>query len=372
MEKSSTKNKAIYTPANNLAELEAQLDKLAKDTETQSVLVLMGDAEKYSSKALEPVLRSFPKTIIGGIFPEIIFQGLRKKSGVMLVSLPHTMQSLVVPLGKDQREYFDLFEANFSELELFSGSLFVFCDALGQEKAHFIESLFNYFGTEPNYLGGGAGSLRFEPFPCVIDRNGLHENAAVIGLSPLSINLGVAHGWSAISEPMKVTGANGNRIESINWEPAFKIYKSVVAQHAGRELTEANFFEIAKSYPLGIDRIDAERVVRDPFKVEGNTIWVVDAISEGEHISIMHGDMASLLEGARKGRSLALNGEVAEDVFCIDCISRVLFMNENFEQEIDVIQGEHSVNGVLTIGEIANSGESILEIYNKTVVVARW
>jgi hypothetical protein len=55
----------------------------------------------------------------------------------------------------------------------------------------------------------------------------------------------------------------------------------------------------------------------------------------------------------------------------MDCISRVLFLEEEFHQELHAVYKEGSpLLGALTLGEIANSGREYLEFYNKTAVVA--
>jgi len=55
-----------------------------------------------------------------------------------------------------------------------------------------------------------------------------------------------------------------------------------------------------------------------------------------------------------------------------DCISRALFLQDHFAQELAAVaQGQSPLFGALTIGEIANSGRSYLEFFNKTTVVAR-
>ena len=57
-------------------------------------------------------------------------------------------------------------------------------------------------------------------------------------------------------------------------------------------------------------------------------------------------------------------------VLFIDCISRVLFLEKNFDYELMTVYDESTpMIGALTIGEIANSDKDYLEFYNKTSVV---
>jgi len=54
----------------------------------------------------------------------------------------------------------------------------------------------------------------------------------------------------------------------------------------------------------------------------------------------------------------------------IDCISRVLFLDDSFPLELQAVhERQLPLIGALTIGEIANSGKDYLDFYNKTAVV---
>ena len=368
--------RASFSESNDIQLLESQLAEFEMNDAIQSVLFLMAENEHYPEKTLIPLLQKISKPIIGGVFPELIYSGERKKSGVVLLPLSIELNTQLFDLSKTPEVFLKQLELVQKNSFDPSSTLFVFVDALSKNKENFIESLFNFFGTNPTYIGGGAGSLTFKPFPCIITNNGMYENAAVIGWMNKKIALGVAHGWSSISSPLKVTKANRNQLISINWKPAFKVYKEVVESHSGKKFTSANFFEIAKSYPLGIAKLDAEMVVRDPFAVKVNSLLLVDLINEGEYVEILHGNMDSLLEGAQKAKEISFSK--LEDktntnfVFCIDCISRVLFMQDDFNKELEIIGKNIDVSGILTIGEIANSEDSFLEIYNKTIVIARW
>jgi len=359
---------AMYVAAEQPRVLEQRLQELLQREDVKSILFFMAAESAYSPQLLRPMLAAAEKTIIGGLFPEIIVAGERYQRGVLLIPLNSNLDYLRVDM--DQQEQFSgLLHEHFDALNDLSGTLMVFCDAFGNNKPRLTESLFNYFGISVTYLGGGAGSLTFQSSPCVLDNERLHQNAALIALRPEQQPIGVAHGWSPITEPMKVTKAEGNRVLSINWEPAFEVYRRIVEEHSGQRFADTDFFDLAKSYPLGILVMDAEMIIRDPYAAEGSELHIVDPVQEGEHISIMHGDMESLLQGARQARSAI---DMQRSSFCIDCISRVLYMNGSFHRELEVLRGESGVHGILSIGEIANAGESYLEVYNKTVVLTSW
>lgn len=367
---------AIYIPPNNTLALKNNLATFELESSIKSILFFMADTERYSETTLLPILKNCTKPIIGGIFPELISKGERKKSGVLLLPLSFELNIQQFNLSDSTEEFLNQLKSVQRKSFDPSSVLFVFADALSSNKVPFIETLFNYFGINPTYIGGGAGSLKFEPFPCIISNNGIHNNSAVIGWSNKSIALGVAHGWRSISESLKVTKSHNNELISINWRPAFEVYKEKIETHSGLILTTDNFFDIAKSYPLGVAKLDAEMIVRDPFRATENTLHLVDSISEGEYIEILHGDINSLLAGAARAREIAISKlEPQMDThsfFCIDCISRALFMQDNFSKELEVISHNIDMSGILTIGEIANSEGSYLEIYNKAIVVALW
>lgn len=365
----------IYIKPNDLNDLEKQLSALEQDDNIKSILFFMADEKHFPNQILTPILKKNEKPIIGGVFPELIFRGERKNKGIILLPLSFKLKTQLFDLSENAEDYYSQLKKTQKDSIDKSSALFVFTDALGSNKDSFIETLFNFFGFNPTYIGGGAGSLNFKPFPCIIDNKGLHENAAVIAWANKKISLGVAHGWHSISQPLKVTKASKNKLESINWSPAFEVYRNIVESHSKMKFTKENFFQIAKSYPLGVEKIDGEMVVRDPYMTSQNAIHLVDNINEGEYLQILHGNMDSLLEGALKAKEIAFekrnNKMSQESVFCIDCISRVLYMQDNFKKELEAI-GNNDVSGILTIGEIANSKDSFLEIYNKTIVIGIW
>jgi hypothetical protein len=357
--------KSIY--CQNIDDLKLQLENLFNDKNTLSVMMFIADEERIEDQKINELLINFKKPIIGGIFPEIIFESQRKKSGIMLYALPFVLSYKMIDLNKSESDINN--ELNHCKSEFEFKNIFVFVDCLSEQKPFFIESLYNNFGNNYKYFGGGAGSLSFEKIPCILDNNGLKDNAAVIAFNDIEMKLSVAHGWEAISENFKVTEAIGNEIISINWEPAFEVYSKIVEKHSGMRFDDTSFFDLAKSYPLGMLKIEGEMVVRDPIMRDGNKMIIVDKVEQGENIFILNGDKSSLLNAAQNVKN-QINSDYETENFCIDCISRVLFLEDDFQKEIDILGDQKPLNGILTIGEIANSGESFLEIYNKTLVLA--
>lgn len=354
-------------------DLPSLLARFDADPEVRALLLFVADYDHPEHHALSHLLQSVKTPLIGGIFPELIVEGKRRDRGMLVIPLHVPLETLVVPLS----------DPNFTGLDYFMTSslasgqdvLFVFADALAGRKESFIHTLYHLFGSSVRYLGGGCGSLSFQPFPCVLHNSGVHQDAAVLGLGPLNVSLGVAHGWSPLSEPLKVTRAEGNRVMTINWEPAMQVYRKIVEAHSGQSFNDVPFFDLAKSYPLGMIRLGTEMVIRDPFATEGDAMLIVDHIPEGEYVRVMHGSTDSLLSGAALARAQAEESHPDHAIgmhLCVDCISRVLFLQEEFDREMDILSGTLPLQGILSIGEIANQGEAFLDVYNKTVVLAAW
>jgi hypothetical protein len=358
----------------DLESLKSELLNLERLTGARSVLLFAADKGHPERDDLVSVLKVFSKPLIGGIFPEIIADGERRESGFLVMPLCYDLKAVFHDLSLDVSTICDEINSHAETHRIENPGIFCFTDALAPNKTAMIDLLYDAWGPSANYVGGGAGSLSFKPFPCIIHGHTIAENAAVVGVMEASISVGVAHGWTPISKPIKVTEIDGNTVVSLNWEPAFDVYSRQIKSHSGIDISPENFFDIAKTYPLGLERLDSEKIIRDPYATDNGRLHIVDNVPEGEYIRIMNGNMDSLLEGAKialMGAEINVGSDVAEQ-FCVDCISRVLYMQDEYDRELALLNNEKPMNGVLSIGEIANSGEKILELFNKTIVVAKW
>jgi len=359
--------------------LSAKLDQLKSQPDVSSVLVFAADENGWTAELLDPIVTNADLTVLGGIFPQIIYDGKNHTQGTVLVTFPSVLEWSVVDQLSNLSADFDTPLADLADQwDSIDGSAthLLFVDGLSTCIATFVESVFMNFGLEQNYLGGGAGSLSFVQKPCLITPSGLVQDSALLIRLPLLSGIGVSHGWTPISEPMKVTESNKNLVISLDWKPAFEVYRSLVESHSGQTFTDENFFDIAKSYPFGISKLDAELIVRDPLMLKDATGMVcVGEVPEGSFVRILNGTPESLINAASEASERAQQAfnsvsSTAPRLGCfIDCISRVLFMQEGILEEFKKVSGDYPLFGALTLGEIANSGQDYLEFYNKTAVL---
>jgi hypothetical protein len=360
--------KVFYQPSLELSSFETALRSFEADSEVKSILCFVADINKGDISYLNDVFKSTSKTILGGVFPGIIHQSEKKDEGAIFVGLDYEMSLHLVDLNNSE-SLFNFISIASESTNFDTETLLIFTDAFAACKDEFIQNLYDVYGNSVNYLGGGCGSLEMISKPVVISNEGVSANTAVFAQIGKKLSVGCAHGWQEISAPMKITEAKGNEVLSIDWKPAFSVYRDLIKAHSGQEITTENFFSIAKSYPFGMAKIDSEFVVRDPIFTNGDSITIVDKIPTGELVYLLNGDEANLLKGAADAASSAKLNDL-EDLLCIDCISRVLFLEDNFNKELKAISST-PLTGFLAIGEIANSGNAFLEIYNKTVVVSQ-
>lgn len=357
----------------SVAALTTLLADMAARPGVEGLLVLACDGNGFTAERLDPLLRAAARPVFGGTFPQIIHGREHLECGTLVVGLPVAPRLCIIENLSDPDTDID---AALTGLDSPGSTLFVFVDGFSRRIGATITALFENFGLLPNYIGGGAGSLSLVQKPCLITPRGLLQDAVVLAGTDLRSGIGVAHGWQVVSDALKVTASDRNTILTLNGRPAFDVYREHVEPLAGATLDAAGFFDIAKGFPFGIRRLDSEVVVRDPLMVgEKGALVCVGEVPEGAFVHVLRGAPENLLAAAaqtvRKAAD-AFDGEppVRATRMFIDCISRVLYLGEDFGRELDAVDRGEPLFGALTLGEIANSGREFLEFYNKTSVMA--
>ena len=156
---------------------------------------------------------------------------------------------------------------------------------------------------------------------------------------------------------------------------------AALEKDCGLSLNKDNFAGIAQGYPFGILREKEDDIVRDPLSIgENGSIVCIGEVPPNTVLHVLKGRPEALLNAARKAI-----GECAENpgfpiaakgTFVVDCITRTLFLNEQFAEEMQIIrdgivihEDEQEPFGVLSLGEISSYGEGLLELFNKTIAI---
>ena len=363
----------LYLPPSDASTLLTAANRLIAGR-TGALGMFFGDTDHPELADVANLRDALDAPAFGGIFPGLIHEGKVVDHGVLLVFMPDAGEPVLV-------KHLDQAECQWPATDMLSScrSALIIPDGHAAHIGAFLASTYHIAGHGVAYLGGGAGSLTDPEMPSVFAGAEACKRCAVIVPMGRRCGLGVRHGWQTLYGPLLASRTHGNVIEELNWMPAMDVYRQHVEPDAGVSLDADNFFDVAKAYPFGIYRADAEYVVRDPMRVDpdGSLVCVAE-VPQNTTLSLLRGEPGTLIEAARQSAGDALEGVAgkADDVLIFDCISRAIFLDQQFQQELDAVTELARAAGVaappsgmLTLGEIASSETGIPDFLNKTIVV---
>lgn len=347
---------------------------IKKYINTNTALISVGEHTEINIKELVNSLNKNGISFIGGIFPKVIFNNATYEKGIVVSTLYNVVHlSTINNISKKQYTVSPFFFENNKNY-----SLITYVDGLTSYISNFLSKLYENYGMKTNYFGGGAGSLSLKQAPCIFSKDGFFEDAAVVCIMEMKSSIGVKHGWKKLEGPYIVTKAKKNIIEEINWEAPFDIYQKIVEKDTQTKFTKDNFFQMAMGYPLGIIKQGVDYIIRDPLSIgDEKALVCIGEVEENTLINVMKGDPKSLLEAAKDAAEESITkASEPKTAIIIDCISRILYLNDQFKQELENVSNsildkhpDVSISGALTLGEISSYGNGYIEFYNKTIVV---
>lgn len=337
----------------------------------ESLILLACDNNECQPEQFDSWLNGLKVPICGGVFPQLIHNSKNHHLGYVVVGLPAKTIIYNIPgLSDSDADFTALLDAALGSDEP-PQSILVLVDGLASQIGELLDAVYDKLGSEPVYIGGGAGSLSFQSKPCLFSNQGMLEGYAQLTTLPWAFNLGVEHGWEKFAGPFVITDSTRNEIHSLDYQPAFDVYRKLVEDDCGHTFSDDNFFDIAKAYPFGLEKPDGSILVRDPINQSNKNLHCVGEVPSNSIVYLLKGKSANLIKAAAKGASAIPSGK--GPAILADCISRVLFLEDDFQIELDVVEqalGGRPLIGMLTLGEIANGGDYCLEFYNKTFVLA--
>lgn len=351
---------------NKSSELEQVLANF-RSNEIKSILIFCAEKTAIElQKNYIPIINAHQFTFFGGVFPSLIYKSVPQEEGLILIGLHKTISYAVFSLA-DLEETLDakIHAFKIAKKAQSPKSIFTLMSAFGDDKSVFLKSVFNNYGNQVNYFGGGCGDLSFTNSPCIVTNNGVFKNKGLIAEFDALFELNYTHGWKFYEKSFKVTQNHNNEIITIDWRPAIEVYIEAILALTGVHITPDNFPNHVKSYPFGILRLDSELIIRDPYAItERGGIKIVDKIEEGEYIRIMYGDSESLIKATGHLANKISTNDNTLTSFSFNCISRKLFHGSKINEELQQLSPNKLV-GAFTVGEVVNEGKTYLEMCNK-------
>ncbi len=335
----------------------------------EALIVFVPDMEAYKVDEYIEYLKSKHIKFLGGVFPYVLSNGRRYNTGVVIKKIKAVNDILLFDMNTE------IPTNSFGDIpKIKDKTLLVLVDGLSTHITGFINQVFTELTTNVKYIGGGAGYIDYSRKPCIFTQEGMFMNHAATVVIDSNIELQLGTGWDKLTGPFIVNSAHENTILQINWQPAFDIYKTILDKDSVVPIFKENFFDVAKQYPFGIDRLGDYYVVRDPIEVtDDNGIRCAFEVPEKSVIYVLKGSVENLINYASKLYSevpFYYNGN--KNILCFDCISRYLFLGDKFDELIAKYCSDADINfdGALTIGEISSYGnKGYLEFLNKTLVL---
>lgn len=370
------------TDSTSLDELEKGI-KLAQINNAQSLLLLTCSDNNYPEQVLNAVLQDSTIPVFGGIYPMITHHGCLIKQGALVIGFYEHLETTVfstLDQVNDEEALEELINARLAAKNnlVEQDNFLMFYDGLMTNIEDFIDCLFECLDHTITIAGGGAGNLDFIQRPSIYTNIGIQHNVVQLVSLPSKLSTSVAHGWKTFKGPFLASETQGQTVKSINYRPAFEVYSQTIEKEGRYKFNTDNFFDIAKHFPLGIEDINGDFIVRDPILTTNNDLQCVGKVPINSMVYLLKGDFTNLISAAEEAAEevfIPLKNSAAHVSIVFDCISRVLYMEDEFTKELSAIKAQchlPSLFGVLSIGEIANNKSGAISLLNKSTVISAW
>ncbi len=347
-----------------LTQLISHIEKTNFST-LEQLMILVGDESSDSVSEMSQYLNSRNIKFFGGIYPGLLVGNKNKRSGFILQTHQPIYSSLVFP-------FMMLMKVKPEELE--GSTAIVLVDGLSSQMKELTDTLFSKLGSTVTYVGGGAGFYDLTHRKCIFDNKGIYEDALYVCIVKAPSCNAVGHGWKKLEGPFIATKSVDNTLCELDNYNSFEVYKSAIEDIERIALYKSDFFTYAKDHPFGIVQDNGKIIVRDPISVNDNDeITCVANIPEGSEIYILKGDTDTLLASSLETVEQCIKNTPEKYIpMLFDCISRAMFLEDRFEEELSNIQSKliYPVEGTLSIGEISTLRDGKIVIHNKSTVLS--
>ncbi|MCA9705739.1 MAG: FIST C-terminal domain-containing protein [Myxococcales bacterium] len=238
--------------------------------------------------------------------------------------------------------------------------------------------------TPPHWrlFGGTAGDdWKFTGTRVFAHGEVLEGAAVMVGMfSDVAPSLATRHGWSAAEggNELTVTGIEGNRLITLNGEPAAKVYEAEL-RRLGLLQGSDELVPVMAKHELGAKTVFGNELkIRAPLGVgKDGSVQLASTLPVGTLVRVVTADPEQLIAAATELSRRALEplaGSAVRGALVFDCAARLQLLGDRYGDEVSAFLGGRNfpMVGMACYGEIARFGGSIEGFHNTTAVMAAW
>ncbi|MBF0299011.1 MAG: FIST C-terminal domain-containing protein [Oligoflexia bacterium] len=337
----------------------------------ESLFILACEGNGLTSEQLNPILKQMKIPIFGGIFPSIIYNRENINQGTIVIGLARRPVVQIIPNLDLHISSSYVIDKNLITEN--TKTMFVLLDGCSMRATNLLDSIFDMFGSELNYLGGGAGSITtLKPSPCLFSNEGLIQNGALLITMDNPSAIGTTHGLKSISGPHVITKSRENIVETIDLKPIYHFFQEIRKSLLLPGQND-NFPLVSRYFSFGLQRSGTENIIREPAQILDDSSMVFGTnMIERELIHIMRADEEGIFLSLRQTIEQIKPPRMSKGMFVVfDCISRKWFFEDRYNELLDILYYDNFPTiGAQTIGgEIGCNIDNHIEYLNRTCAV---
>lgn len=363
------------------------LSGLLPEAAGAGLVALLPEAERDRLPLLQAACRERSIALAGAIFPALIDQESFITHGAWLLPFDRMPSFFLLDgLNDDERPAVERIVAEVRAALAQGGSgkakptLFMLFDSMLPNIASMLDGIYLELSNRVDYAGVNAGSESFQPMPCLFDESRVVGNGLLGLLLPGELAPVLEHGFVQPEQAMSATSTEGNRIAMIDWQPAFDVYRQVIRDAYGIDLTRDNFYQHAVHFPFGILRANGDVVVRIPVALaEDGSLFCVGEVPENAVLVLLkapgrsaNGCIQRLSDNLRSVGGSLRDGQL----LTFYCAGRRMHLGADAEGELAELRaatGAAQVAGALSLGEVGSTSRwGYPMFHNATLVCTVW
>jgi hypothetical protein len=376
-----------YLPAVEAEAIERKLADLQAEHPKLGVLALLPEADKDKVGVLQAACSRRKVALAGAIFPALVKEGRFLTSGVWLLcfkEMPYFALHENLPEQAAEAELAaekiaDDIRARIDHTP--DITLFMLFDAMVPNIGSMLDNLYLHLANRVHYAGANAGSETFQPTPCLFDGERIVQKGVLLLLLTSHKGAILEHGYQTNPHTSYATSTSGNCISQIDWRPAFEMYRELVHEYYGEEVTAENFYQYGVHFPFGIVRANHHVLVRIPVMLaDDGSLFCVGEVPANSVLTLLKAPTVRTVETLHKlAEGLqTLNGDNAgAELLLFYCAGRRLHLGipmatTELEAFAGLTRASH-IAGALSLGEIGGSTVNGYPLFhNATLVASRW